>query len=75
MEKKLFNENDIDAVFRRADFGMRGSHKDELQRQLFQESESELSEDELFEAAGGLKKQGGRRGYRIRDLYDGFFPL
>ncbi len=57
MEKKSFNENDIDAVFRRADFGMRGSHKDELQRQLFQESESELSEDELFEAAGGLKKQ------------------
>lgn len=56
MAKDIFTENDIDRLFRSADFGIRRSHKDELRRRLFAEAGDELSEDELFAAAGGDKK-------------------
>ncbi len=55
MSKKMFGENDMDILFRTADFGIRNSHKDELRRRLFSGSEDELSEEELFSAAGGNK--------------------
>lgn len=51
---RKYTENEIDSVFKTADFGMRKSHKDELRRQLF--AEDELSEDEVLAAAGGIKE-------------------
>ena len=66
MERVRFTEKDKDRLFQAADFGMRRSHKDELQRRLFSNvelsgdndefSEDELSEDAVLEAAGGNKR-------------------
>ena len=55
MDERRLDEKDIDRIFRTAAFGMRSSHKEELKRRLFtaQGEEDELSEDELFSAAGG----------------------
>lgn len=54
--KKEYSENNIDTVFRKADFGIRQSHKDQLYAELFSGMSDELSEDQLFAAAGGNKK-------------------
>ncbi len=56
MAKGIFTENDMDRLFRMANFGIRSIHKEELRRSLFAFSEDELSEDELLAAAGGDKK-------------------
>ncbi|MCR5023636.1 MAG: hypothetical protein K6A90_04770 [Lachnospiraceae bacterium] len=59
--KREYSENDIDKVFRKADFGIRQSHKDELYEELFCGTNDELSEDQLFAAAGGNKKPEGSK--------------
>ncbi len=56
MKKKRYSENDIDRLFRIADFGIRRSHKDELGKRIFETAEEELSEEELYVAAGGNKE-------------------
>ena len=50
MSKRIFGENDMDRLFRVADFGIRNSHKNELRRRLFAGCEDELSEEELTAA-------------------------
>ncbi len=42
MKKKRYSENDIDRLFRIADFGIRRSHKDELGKRIFETAEEEL---------------------------------